>query len=272
MTEIIAEAGVSHGGSLDNARRLADAAIEAGARVVKYQTFDPDKLLRKNDPARAELAPLALGQKEFRKLSRHCEDLGIEFMSTPGDTDSLRFLVEECGVQRIKIGSDDLTYKPLVDAAYETGLPVILSTGMATLAEVRSALPTKPVSGLTFLHCVSLYPCNPEDINLRAMDTLHKCFGWPVGYSDHTDHLAACFAAVARGAVIVEKHFCLDGYTGPDDCVSITPKELKELILGVLAIETMLGNGVKAPTPAEMAVIPFLRKGADGRRGKGGMH
>jgi sialic acid synthase SpsE len=212
------------------------------------------------------LASLALSKKDFVALAVYCEHIGIEFMSTPGDPESLRFLVEECGVRRIKIGSDDLTYLPLLTSAYKTGLPVIVSTGMSTLAEIRAALPTTPGVDLTLLHCVSQYPTPLEDINLKAIDTLHKTFGWPVGFSDHTNHLAAAFAAAARGATIIEKHFCLDGYEGPDDCVSITPEALKELVLGLATIETMLGTGIKAPTKTELENIDVFRKDEQGYR------
>jgi sialic acid synthase SpsE len=265
--EVLAEAGIAHGGSPRTARMLADAAKEAGAGVVKFQTFNPDALLRDTDPDKPLLASLALPQKDFIALALYCEHIGLEFLSTPGDLDSLRFLVEECGVRRLKIGSDDLTFEPLRDSAYKTGLPVILSTGMATIAEVRSALPKVPGVDLTILHCVSLYPCQPADINLKAMDTLAKTFGFPVGYSDHTDHIAACIAAAARGATIIEKHFCLDGYIGPDKEVSINPQGLEDLIIAVKTIEVMLGDGIKAPTTDELAAIPRLRKGPSGYRG-----
>jgi N,N'-diacetyllegionaminate synthase len=265
--QIIAEAGVTHGGSLKAAAKLADIALQAGATAVKFQTFDPTALLRENDPSMPLLASLALPRKDFVALALYCDHIGIEFLSTPGDVDSLHFLVEECGVRRIKIGSDDLTFEPLVQSAYKTGLPVILSTGMATLDEVRKALPKTPVQDLTILHCVSQYPCPVTEINLKAMDTLAETFGWPVGYSDHTDHMAACFAAVAKGATIIEKHFCPDGYKGPDDCVSINPDGLHELVVGVRTIEAMLGNGIKAPTKEELKSIPILRKDKQGFRG-----
>lgn len=266
MIEIIAEAGITHGGSVRTARMLVDAAKESGIKAIKFQTFQPDKLLREHDPSKPLLASLALPRKDFIALAIYCQHIGIEFISTPGDPDSLRFLVEECGVKRIKVGSDDLTYGPLLHSAYKAGLPVILSTGMATLAEVRSALPRNPGVDLTLLHCVSQYPCPVEDINLKAMDTLSKAFGWPVGYSDHTDNIAACFVAAARGAAVIEKHFCLEGYDGPDACVSVTPKGLEELVLGVKAVETMLGSGVKAPTKAELDNLDLFRKDEEGFR------
>lgn len=267
MIQVIAEAGISHGGNLRVARHLADAAKAAGADAVKYQTYNPDALFRDNHPDKPLLASLALPQKDFVALALYCEHIGIEFLSTPGDLESLRFLVEECNVARLKIGSDDLTYEPLRESAYKSGLPVILSTGMATIAEVRGALPRVPGVDLTILHCVSLYPCQPADINLKAMDTLAEEFGWPVGYSDHTDHIAACFFAAARGATVIEKHFCLDGYHGPDEVVSVNPKGLEELVLGIRTLEVMLGDGIKAPTKDELAAIPQLRKGEGGYRG-----
>lgn len=263
--EIICEAGISHEGSLDKAKLLVDTVKAIGAKIVKFQTFQPNVLLRPTDPAKPILEKVALTFKEFAELSKHCERTEIEFMSTPGDVDSLKFLVNECGIKRIKIGSDDLTYKPLTDAAYSTGLPVILSTGMATLDEIQRALPDKPVN-LTLLHCVSLYPTPAHLVNLKAMDAL-KALGWPVGYSDHTDHIAACVAAAARGAVIIEKHFKLAGYKGMDAEVSASPGTLRNLLIAVATIETMLGDGDKTPSPEEKTNRLLFRKGLDGYRG-----
>jgi N,N'-diacetyllegionaminate synthase len=266
MIEVICEAGITHEGSLKKALALVDIAKAVGGKIVKFQTFVPDKLLHKEDPARADLERLALPFPDFVTIAKHCEDIGIEFMSTPGDVDSLKFLVEECGVKRIKVGSDDLTHQPIVHAAYNTRLPVILSTGMATKDEIQSALPTQPVAGLTLLHCTSLYPCPLELVNLRAMDELKK-FGWPVGYSDHTDNVAACMVAMSRDAVIIEKHFKPDeDYTGPDAEVSATPVQLRALLFTVKSVELMLGNGKKEPSPEELKNRDVFRKGPDGKR------
>jgi len=269
VLEIIAEAGINHNGKLSQALKLVDAAHEADADVVKFQTFDPKKLLRPNDPSMGVLAECILSTYEYKFLAKYCEEVGIEFMSTPGDLDSLKFLVEELGVKRIKIGSDDLTNKELVESAYNTGLPVILSTGMATTIEIDLA---RQIYGkkTTLLHCVSTYPCAVSDANLRAISAMraryHSC---DIGYSDHCKGYLACLGAVALGAVMIEKHFRLrwEGYC-PDYSVSIDEKELLNMVRDCRILEQMLGDGVKQPCEAEKRNIPLFRKGADGFRGQ----
>lgn len=274
MVEIIAEAGVSPLGKLDAALRLADAARLAGADVVKYQTFNPDRLLRKTDPDRLKIEELALNYQGFVKLAKHCEDIGIEFMSTPGEVDSLKFLVEECGVKRIKIGSDDLTFKPLVTAAYKTKLPVILSTGMSTTKEIRTVVDWAvhegfPTAEITLLHCVSVYPCPLKKANLRAIETL-KQFLYPVGYSDHTFSFTAPFLAVALGASVIEKHFAPYDYKGPDKEVSLSPSTLIDFVESMKRCEEILGSGIKEPCDEELKNLKLFRKGKDGLRGLDG--
>jgi N,N'-diacetyllegionaminate synthase len=265
--EIIAEAGITHGGSLRVAQELADHALRAGTDCVKFQTYLPSKLLRKTDPDRLQLEKLALSFPDFIKLAKHCESIGIEFLSTPGELDSLKFLIEECGVKRIKIGSDDLTYKPLVEAAYRSGLPVILSTGMASLDEVFGALPHDGgFVSLTLMHCTSLYPCPIEKTNLRAINAL-RSLGYPVGYSDHTVGFNAAWLAMALGATIIEKHFCPNGYKGPDDNVSLIPIELEWFVASIKLHEKALGSGIKEPCVEELRSIKLFRKGKDGFRG-----
>ncbi len=265
MTLIIAEAGVNHNGDFDAALKLADAAKEAGADIVKFQTFLPDKLVRRSDPSYDAIRDMALSYSQFLRLASHCRDIGIEFMSTPGELDSLRFLVEECGVARIKIGSDDLTYAPLVRAAYASKLPVILSTGMATLIEIRDAMPP-PWIDVSLLHCVSLYPCFDHEANLRALDTLSDEFQCPVGYSDHTAGIHVPLIAVACGAEIIEKHIMISG-SCPDVAVSVTPTRFAMMVEEIRDIEEMLGDGIKAPCKRERENIPVFRKQADGLRG-----
>lgn len=270
MIEVIVEAGVNHGGSLDQAIAMIGAAAIADADVIKFQTFDPNAMLRVDDPDFKFLESLALPRNDFVMLARHCETIGLEFMSTPGDVDSLKFLVEECGVKRIKIGSDDLMYEPLVNAAVETGLPVILSTGMACMTDILVMLRRLPPGQhkLTLMHCVSLYPCPPDKANLRAIRTL-KELGYRVGYSDHTVGDLACHAAVGLGAKIIEKHFRLTNQTGcADASVSITERELIGFVRDLRILDLMLGSGAKTPCKEEIALIPRLRKGADGKRGQ----
>lgn len=263
---IIAECGVNHDGSLGKALRFCDAAREAGADVIKFQTFVPEKCIRKGNDYTL-LDSLALSFSGTLKISQHCEALGIEFCSTPDDLDSLKFLVEECGVKRIKIGSGSLLYHPLVDAAFDTGLPVLLSTGMATLQDVFDALPhdgTKIHGSSTLMHCVSLYPCPLMLANVGAM--LHlKTFGMLVGYSDHTKGTTAAMAAVALGAAVVEKHFTLDCRdVGPDHAMSTEPWEFADMVRDMKEMRCVIGHGRKEPCEEELAMIPSIRKDADG--------
>src|SRR5882672_5084743 len=206
MIEIICEVGISHGGSLSIALEMVDIAKERGADIVKFQTFTAENTLKKNDPDYNTIKELELSRGSFKLISKHCRDIGIEFMSTPDHLDDLKFLVEEIGVKRIKIGSADLTNQPLLDAAYRTGKPVILSTGMATLDEIKQALPHDGgFVSVTLLHCVSLYPTQFEETNLSAIKELAGV-GYPVGFSDHTVGAMAASLAVALGATVIEKH------------------------------------------------------------------
>lgn len=273
--EIIAEAGVGHNGDVNLARRMVDAARNAGADIVKFQTYSPEEAINPHHKDFDYLKSLALSHKEFLGLAKHCEQVGIEFLSTPGDLSSFKFLVEECGVKRVKIGSDDLTYAPLIEAAYKVGLPTILSTGMATLAEIRTVhdrwnewdlwrVHTVP---LTLLHCVSSYPVPPEDANLRAMLTLKNEFHRPIGYSDHCEGYVACLAAATMGATIIEKHFELAEITGPDHAVSLKMLDFVAMVEGIRKIEKMMaGTGKKEPNAAELELLPLVRKREDGRK------
>ncbi len=210
---------------------------------------------------------MALLPIDFIQLKRHCDDAGIEFLSTPGDLSSLKFLVEECGVRRIKIGSDDLTYDPLLEAAEKTGLPLIISTGMASINEVVTALHKfRPSTGITLLHCVSSYPCVFEDANLRVISTFQRRFSGKIGYSDHCAGYLASIAAVALGAVVIEKHFELRDHKGPDHDVSVNEFILAKMIRRIREVELMLGSGIKEPCEAEKQLMPYVRKQADGRK------
>ncbi len=282
---ISAECGLNHGGSLDRAFKLVEAAANAGADIAKFQTFIVEAVLRRTDPDYDRIARLALPFSAFVEIKQCCDAHGIEFCSTPGDVDSLWFLVQECHVKRIKIGSDDLMNRELVRAAYKSGLPVVLSTGMATMKEISTAsLPRMVVRDAdpvlwgqmelqtTLLHCVSLYPCPDELANLRAMDTLRE-FGWPVGYSDHCAGIDIAVFAAARGACMIEKHMMLDdhakvGVELPIDApVSVGPGEFKFMAQMIRLAETAMGDGCKEPGSAEATQRERLRKGADGLRG-----
>lgn len=267
MVEIIAEIGISHEGKLPTALKLVDEAKRVGAGVCKFQTFTAETTLRSTDPDFKTIKDLELSRSSFRLIAKHCEDVGIEFMSTPDHLDDLKFLVEEMGVKRIKIGSADLTNKPLVDAAYRTGKPVIMSTGMATLDEVYKALPHDGgFVPITLLHCVSLYPTQLEETNLLAIRQLIK-LGYPVGFSDHTIGSIAAVMAVTLGATVIEKHMCPNGYGGIDANASMMPFEFGQFIRLLRDCETALGTGKKEPTQGELKFISRLRKGTDGLRG-----
>jgi N-acetylneuraminate synthase len=276
-TFVIAEAGVNHNGDPALARVLVDVAVAAGADAVKFQTFRVDRLLTRG-AAKAEyqqrttgseqsqydmLAQLELSPGDHETLFAHCARAGIEFMSTPFDPESARFL-KRLGVRRLKISSGDVTNLPLLEVAGSLGLPVILSTGMADIGEVEAAVATLRAAGvpdLALLQCVSNYPADPALTNLRAMDTLARTFGTPIGLSDHSIGLTVAIAAVARGAAYLEKHFTLDrSLPGPDHQASLLPDELRALVAAVREVESALGDGVKRPAPSELPVRDVARK------------
>lgn len=305
MTErifIIAEAGVNHDGSLDKALALVDAAAQAGADAVKFQTFRAAALATRAAPkaayqvrdTRSEsqfdmLQRLELSAADHRTLIARCQDRGIVFLSSPFDIESLHLLTEALRLDTIKLGSGELTNGPLLLAAANTGRDIILSTGMATLAEVGEALDVlafgyrhpreRPTAArlasaredlaaqailkdrLALLHCTTEYPAPIEDVNLAAMATLADAFGLRVGYSDHTEGLVVALAAAARGAAILEKHFTLDrGGAGPDHAASIEPADLARMVDGVRQIERAIGDGRKVPRPSELGNIAVARK------------
>jgi len=265
---VIAEAGVNHNGDLDRAHALIEAAVAAGADAVKFQTFRADLVTARGAPKASYqmattdaaesqlemLRGLELGAEAFAGLQAHCRERGITFLSTPFDLDSLALLVR-LDVPAIKIPSGEVTNPLLIAPIARCGKPVILSTGMCTLAEVADAvalLEREGCPGLALLHCVSNYPAESADANLRAMRTMKEAFGWPVGYSDHTSGCDIAWAATALGACVLEKHFTLDKtLPGPDHRASLDTEELKQLVRGVRRVESALGDGVKAPRPSE---------------------
>lgn len=296
MTLIIAEAGVNHNGDEQLAFKLVDKAYEAGADVVKFQTFKAKNLVTeealqadyqiantgKQESQLAMLSRLELSYEAHHKLVSYCSDLGIEFLSTAFDSESLDFLVNALKITRLKIPSGEITNAPLVLEHARTGCDLIVSTGMATLSEVEavlgviafgyiSASDSQPSidafqaayfseegkialkEKVTLLHCTTEYPAPLEDINLRAMDTLAQAFGLAVGYSDHSEGIIVPIAATARGATIIEKHFTLDKeMEGPDHKASLDPIELKSMVQGIRSVELTLGDGVKGPRPSEI--------------------
>jgi N-acetylneuraminate synthase len=303
---IIVEAGVNHNGSLEIAMQLVDVAVAAGADAVKFQTFKAENLVTQHagkaayqkisiDADENQLTMLKRLELKYElhfQLLAYCQRLGIEFLSTAFDFESLDFLVRELGVETLKIPSGEITNGPFLLAHAQTGKHIILSTGMATLGEVETALGVlafgyltarderlqpsisafqqaySSVQGqsvlrekVTLLHCTSEYPTPMENINLRAMDVLQQAFGLRVGYSDHSAGLVVPVAAVARGAAVIEKHFTLDRtQQGPDHKVSLEPDELKAMIRGIRDVEKALGQGLKCPQPLELENQKVVRK------------
>lgn len=265
---VIAEAGVNHNGDPELARALVDAAAAAGADALKIQSFHAERVASSSAP-KAEyqsredgdrtqlemLKALELSLDEQRGIAAYCHERGIEFLSTPFDEESVGVL-EDIGVSAFKVGSGDATNWPLLIRVARTGRPVILSTGMCYLSEVDAALRllrSEGVEQVVVLHCVTSYPAAPEDANLRAMRTLATALHVPVGYSDHTLGLIVPLAAVAMGAVLVEKHLTLDrSLPGPDHSASLEPDEMKELVSSIRTVERAFGSGVKVPTASEM--------------------
>lgn len=274
---VIAEAGVNHDGSVETARRLVDAAAAAGADAVKFQTFKADRLVTASAPKaayqtastpadegqHAMLRRLELSADAHRALVAACRERNIAFMSTPFDEDSADLLAE-LGVPAFKIGSGELTNLPFLVHVAKKGRPLIVSTGMATLSEVEAALHAVAEARngqVVLLHCVSNYPADPADVNLRAMATMTRAFGVPVGYSDHTTGLEIAIAAVALGACVIEKHFTHDRTApGPDHRASLEPAELAALVRGIRATEASLGHGRKEPAPSEAATALVARR------------
>lgn len=282
---VIAEAGVNHNGSLETAKRLVDAAVEAKADAVKFQTFRAESLVCRDAP-KAEypkrdgevesqyemLKSLELSLEAFRALKCYCDESGILFLSTPFDERSAEFLVRDLGMERVKIGSGEITNLPFLEFVAGLGRPVILSTGMSFLEEVRQAVETmrgvSPEIRLTLLHCTTSYPCPFEEVNLNAMRTLRETFRVPVGYSDHTLGIEIAVAAAALGAEVIEKHFTLDRRMGgPDHAASLEPDKLRQMVLSIRNVERSMGDGRKEPTSSEEKNKVVVRKSLVSARG-----
>jgi sialic acid synthase SpsE len=245
---VIAEIGCNHQGDLDKAKRLIDAAKVAGADAAKFQLFRSQKLWRDD-----RLKHLELRFSEMVVLHHYCQQVGIEFMCTPFGVEEVILLKPL--LKRYKIASGCITRRPILEAVSDTGLPVILSTGMSTQEEIGEAIEILDGTGtceLTLLHCTSAYPCPIDQVNLRAMETMlhwHRC---PVGYSDHTLGITVAIAAIAMGAQVIEKHLTLDcTATGPDHAASIEPEEFGVMVRAIRTVEEALGDGVKRVMPSE---------------------
>jgi len=274
---IIAEAGVNHNGSLELAHRLVDAAVQAGADAVKFQTFNAELLvspdapkadyqLQTTDVAESQLEMirrLELSPEMHRNLKAYCGERNILFMSSPFDEESAD-LLDELEIAVFKIPSGEITNFPLLRHVARKGKPMIVSTGMAYLSEVEAAVRAIQDAGnqqYMLLHCVSNYPADPADINLRAMGTMAAAFGVPIGYSDHTMGSEISIAAVAMGACVIEKHLTLDRtLSGPDHMASLEPEEFANMVLGIRNVESALGHGRKEPADSEASTTSVARK------------
>lgn len=274
---MIAEAGVNHDGDVEKALRLVDAAADAGADAVKFQTFSAARLVSANaakaayqkktgdhwESQRDMLEKLELDEMAHMKIRQRCRYRGIEFLSSPFDEDAADFL-DEIGVAAFKVASGEITNLSFLSSLGAMGLPLILSTGMADLAEVGAAVETLRSAGaedIALLHCVSAYPAAPADCNLSAMKTLEDTFQVPVGWSDHTLGWEITVAAAALGARVIEKHLTFDADApGPDHRISLEPVPFAAMVAAVRAAESALGDGVKAPRDCEMDVAVAARK------------
>lgn len=300
---IIAEAGVNHNGDLNLALQLIDVAVEAGANAIKFQTFSAEQLVsaiapkadyQKNRTNVSEsqlqmLKKLELSQSNHFVLKTHCEKKRIDFLSTPFDSMSANFLLNQLNLKTIKIASGEIASAPLLLQIARFQPTIILSTGMSTLGDIEEALGVlafgflnstgKPCKKsfiqaycsaegqkvlkqkVILLHCTSAYPASVYHTNLYVMDTLKLAFNLPVGYSDHSVGITVPIAAVARGATIIEKHFTLDRHLpGPDHQASLEPDELKKMVQSIREVECALGNSIKAPTPQELDIKLVARK------------
>ncbi|WP_300446931.1 N-acetylneuraminate synthase [uncultured Helicobacter sp.] len=277
---IIAEAGVNHNGDMALAKQLIDVAAEAGADIVKFQTAKAENVVSRfaqkaeyqiENTGNAEQSQLEMIQKlvlddsAWQPLMEYCDKKGITFLSTPFDIKSID-LLHKLGLQTFKIPSGEITNLPYLRRIGALNKKVILSTGMANLGEIESAIDVLTQCGtkrenITLLQCNTEYPTPFCDVNLKAMNTLHNAFHVPVGYSDHTPGISIPLAAVGMGATIIEKHFTLDkNMEGPDHKASLEPHELKAMVQGIREIELALGDGIKRTSPSEVKNKPIARK------------
>lgn len=278
-TVIIAEAGVNHNGDLGLAKQLIDAAADAGADLVKFQTFNANRQVTltakkadyqtrttdSNESQHEMLRRLELTPDMHKELIAYCAARKIGFFSTGFDIESVDLLVS-LDQDHFKIPSGEITNLPYLRHIGRFGKTVILSTGMATIGEIEAAIDALEQAGtsrtdITVLHCTTEYPTPMNEVNLRAMQSIHTAFGVAVGYSDHTPGIEVAIAAVAMGATVIEKHFTLDrNLPGPDHKASLEPEELKAMVVAIRNIEIALGDGIKRLTPSEARNKPIARK------------
>jgi len=277
---IIAEAGVNHNGSLPLAFSMVEEAANAGADVIKFQTWTAEGLVSKcAEMADYQIRNTGIHQSQFEMLKKlemsttdqlkvieYCRKKGIDFLTSPFDNSSINTIADIYKLNRIKIPSGEITNLPYLRHVGSRGMSLIVSTGMATLGEIEVALETLEQAGtprerITVLHCTTEYPTLMADVNLRAMLTIREAFGVEVGYSDHTLGIEVAIAAVAMGATVIEKHFTLDrNLSGPDHKASLEPDELKAMVAAIRNIEKALGDGIKRPTQSEASNSRIARK------------
>jgi N-acetylneuraminate synthase len=280
-TMIIAEVGVNHNGSIELAKKLIDVAAEAGVDYVKFQTFKTEKLVsikaqkasyqirnmrsHKNSAQFKMLKKLELSEKDFNFLKGYCQKKGVKFLSTGFDLDSLDIL-SKLDIDFFKIPSGEVTNLPYLKKIASFKKPIVLSTGMCTMSDIEKAISVLTRNGIkrqsiTVLHCNTEYPTPYRDVNLKAMLSIQNAFQVKVGYSDHTEGTVIPIAAVAAGAVLIEKHFTLDkSMEGPDHKASLEPEELKTMVAAIRIIDHAMGNGIKEPSASEIKNIPIARK------------
>ena len=274
---IIAEAGVNHNGSFELAKKMVDAAKEAGADYVKFQTFNPKKLVSQyaekaeyqkettgSDETQLQmLQKLTLTEDNFLSLRDYCREVGIGFLSTPFDLDSIAFL-ETFDMDFWKVPSGEVTNLPYLEAIARTKRKVVMSTGMCDMNEIQDAIEVLEKNGITeitLLHCNTQYPTPYEHVNLSAMNSIRDALHKEVGYSDHTQGIEVPIAAVAMGATVIEKHFTLDkNMEGPDHKASLNPIELQQMVEAIRNIEQAIGNGLKEPSSSELENMAVARK------------
>lgn len=280
---IIAEAGDNHNGSFENAIKLVDKAVEAGADCVKFQTFVTEEVISKfaemaeyqkentgKEESQYEMVKrLELSFEQFEQIQAYCKEKGIQFLSTPFDIPSIEFL-NRINIPFFKIPSGEITNYPYLVKIAQTHKDIVLSTGMCNMDEIKDAINVLENNGagkISLLHCNTEYPTPYEDVNLNAMMTMRDAFGKEVGYSDHTLGIEIPIAAVAMGATIIEKHFTLDkNMDGPDHKASLEPEELKNMVRTIRNIEKSFGTGEKIPSPSEKKNIDIARKSIVARR------
>ena len=277
-TFIIAEAGVNHNGKLDLALKLCDSAKKSGVNAIKFQTWKTENIVtmttnlasyQESSISNGEISQfemlkkLELSYNDFVTIKDYCEKIGIIFLSTPDDSESLVFLTK-LDINFIKVGSGEVNNTPFLREIGSTKMPVVLSTGMSNLGEVERAYNTLIEAGtpkISLLHCTSNYPCPMDEVNLTAMVSLRDAFKCKVGYSDHTEGIEISIAAVALGAEIIEKHFTLDkSMEGPDHKASLDPMELAEMVKAIRNIEKAMGNGVKKANKSEKEIEKVIKK------------